>query len=182
MQDNSSRKCRCCGNSLGTDSDVCSLCNTQQRGGSFADDGGQSVHIDSLKSRYVAAILAILFGSFGAHRFYFRRYVSAALYVIFWWTPVVSILANIEAILIVQSSQKTLYNYLIKNSSIKLDEAQNPFANVLIIIVAAINILRTSIFSLFMLLPLFSIYNENLPWQIYDIFRYVKEFLEYHIY
>lgn len=50
------------------------------------------------KSRGIAIILAIFFGSFGIHRFYLGRNVSGIIYLIFFWTGIPLIFGLLEAI------------------------------------------------------------------------------------
>ncbi len=195
MSENQSEyKCHSCGNILSINEEVCPLCRSKQNRNNdiispASDDdthssnqNTQNLDVNNIKSRYAAAILALLFGNFGAHRFYFRRYVSAVLYILFSWTPIIGILSNIEAILIVKFGQENLYKHIIRNEALKVDEATNTIGNITIIVFAILNIIRVVIFSIFTTLPILSFYDQDIPWKIYDIFRWLKEFFEYHIY
>lgn len=50
------------------------------------------------KSKTVAAILAILLGDFGIHKFYLGQTGMGILYLVFFWTFIPSIVGLIEGI------------------------------------------------------------------------------------
>lgn len=50
------------------------------------------------KSRLTAALLAILLGDFGAHKFYLNRPAEAILYLLFSWTAIPGLVGLIEGI------------------------------------------------------------------------------------
>ncbi|MFA9518644.1 TerB N-terminal domain-containing protein [Halopenitus sp. H-Gu1] len=50
------------------------------------------------KSKTVAALLAVFFGSFGAHRFYLRSYGWGVLYLLFCWTLIPGLLGVVEGV------------------------------------------------------------------------------------
>lgn len=53
---------------------------------------------DKHKNKAVAAVLALLLGGYGIHRFYLRKSTSGLLYVLFSWTGIPGIIGLIEAI------------------------------------------------------------------------------------
>ncbi|WP_400152191.1 TM2 domain-containing protein [Candidatus Methanarcanum hacksteinii] len=54
---------------------------------------------DCVKVNKIAyALLAILLGWIGIHRFYARRFVSGILYIFFCWTTIPAILGIVEGI------------------------------------------------------------------------------------
>lgn len=59
-----------------------------------------------VKSKLVAAILAILFGSFGIHKFYLGKKGLGIVYLLFFWTYIPGILSFIEGIIILASSDE----------------------------------------------------------------------------
>jgi len=90
-----------------------------------ASDGGINIHMNmaaapgypggmvlpgggvGVKSRVVAAILALLLGGIGAHKFYLGKTGLGVLYLLFVWTFVPAIIAFIEGIIyLVQSDQQ----------------------------------------------------------------------------
>jgi TM2 domain-containing membrane protein YozV len=71
-------------------------------GGMVLPGGGVGV-----KSRVVAAILALLIGGIGAHKFYLGKTGLGVLYLIFAWTFIPAIIAFIEGIMfLVQSDHQ----------------------------------------------------------------------------
>lgn len=44
----------------------------------------------------IAAVLAILFGTFGIHKFYLGEFKSGILYLLFCWTGIPAILAILD--------------------------------------------------------------------------------------
>ena len=49
-------------------------------------------------SRGTAGVLAILLGSFGAHKFYQGRWKAGILYLLFFWTGIPGIIATVEGV------------------------------------------------------------------------------------
>ena len=64
-----------------------------------------------VKNKIVAAILAIILGGLGIHKFYLGQTGKGILYLIFCWTYIPSILAFIEGIMILCSNDE---NFQIK--------------------------------------------------------------------
>ncbi len=52
-----------------------------------------------MKDKNVAGILALLFGSFGIHRFYLGQPVRGIFYMLFFWTGIPALIGFIEAII-----------------------------------------------------------------------------------
>lgn len=59
-----------------------------------------------MKNKMVAAVLALLLGGIGVHRFYMGKIGSGILYLIFFWTSIPSIIAFIEFIIYLTCSDK----------------------------------------------------------------------------
>ena len=59
-----------------------------------------------IKSKVVAALLAILLGGLGIHKFYLGQTGAGIFYLLFCWTYVPGILALIEGIMILCSSDE----------------------------------------------------------------------------
>jgi TM2 domain-containing membrane protein YozV len=60
-----------------------------------------------MKERKTAAILAILVGGIGGHKFYMRQYGLGVLYLLFFWTFIPAIIGVIEGIMLfTQSDEK----------------------------------------------------------------------------
>ena len=64
-----------------------------------------------IKNKVVAAILAIILGGLGIHKFYLGQSGKGILYLIFCWTYIPAILAFIEGIMILCSNDE---NFQIK--------------------------------------------------------------------
>jgi TM2 domain-containing membrane protein YozV len=52
-----------------------------------------------MKDKNVAGVLALIFGSFGVHRFYLGQPVLGILYLVFFWTSIPAFLGLLDAIL-----------------------------------------------------------------------------------
>ena len=58
------------------------------------------------RSRTVAGILALLFGSVGAHKFYQGKYVQGVLFLLFFWTFIPGVLATVEGVHLLGSDEE----------------------------------------------------------------------------
>lgn len=52
-----------------------------------------------MEKRIIAAILALLVGGLGAHKFYMGKYLQGVIYILFCWTCIPSLVALVEGIL-----------------------------------------------------------------------------------
>lgn len=82
--------CRGCGEAIHESAPSCPKCGAVQRTASAARSG---------RDRTTAGLLAILLGSFGAHRFYLGHIGLGFLYLIFFWTWIPGIAGLIEGII-----------------------------------------------------------------------------------
>lgn len=80
--------CRACGRPINAQAPVCPGCGAPQSG--RAGEGE--------KSRVAAALLALLLGGFGIHKFYLARPFQGILYLLFCWTFIPAIIGFIEGI------------------------------------------------------------------------------------
>lgn len=60
-----------------------------------------------MKSKSVAFLLALFLGGLGAHKFYMEKPGMGVLYLLFCWTFIPTILAFIEAIILLFTSNDT---------------------------------------------------------------------------
>ena len=97
-----SKFCHTCGEQIAKSAPTCPKCGAPQSMPSFWDRLMQSPR----KKTYAIA-LAFLFGAFGAHRFYLRRYLSGWIYLALSWTSLSVFLAVSDGFgLALQSDEK----------------------------------------------------------------------------
>jgi TM2 domain-containing membrane protein YozV len=89
-------RCVSCGRSIDAALDICPYCGASQGENVISPTVPQS---KSTKSRTTAALLAILLGSIGAHKFYLGDLKTGIAYLIFCWTYIPGVLGVIEGIL-----------------------------------------------------------------------------------
>jgi len=82
--------CRGCGVPIHESAPTCPKCGAVQQTAAVAGSG---------RDRTTAGLLAILLGSFGAHRFYLGHIGLGFLYLIFFWTWIPGIVGLIEGII-----------------------------------------------------------------------------------
>ena len=51
-----------------------------------------------MKNRLLTIVLAVFLGGLGIHRFYLGNYIMGAVYLIFSWTGIPTIIACVEAL------------------------------------------------------------------------------------
>lgn len=85
--------CRGCGKEIHKDAVACPNCGAPQ-------------YTQGKKSRIAAALLAFFFGGFGIHKFYLGKIGQGFLYLIFCWTFIPAIIAFIEFIIYLCSSDE----------------------------------------------------------------------------
>lgn len=90
--------CRGCGGAIHETASTCPKCGAQQR---VSGSG-----VVGRKDRVTAAVLAILLGSFGAHRFYLGHIGLGFLYLLFFWTWIPGIVGLIEGIIYLTNSDE----------------------------------------------------------------------------
>ena len=76
-------------------------------------DTKNATHQTKHKNKIVAAVLALLLGGYGVHRFYLRKSTSGLLYLLFAWSGISGIIGIIEALrffLMKQTKFDELYN------------------------------------------------------------------------
>ena len=75
-------------------------------GGAFAGEAG---YRRPIKSRTTAIILALLLGGIGAHKFYLGSPGWGILYLLFCWTGIPLVVALIEAIIYICTSEENFH-------------------------------------------------------------------------
>ncbi|ELZ28229.1 TM2 domain-containing protein [Halosimplex carlsbadense 2-9-1] len=80
--------CAECGAVINEKAEICPECGVRQPGMDSGND-----------ERIVAALLAILLGSFGAHKFYLGNNKLGIIYLCFFWTGIPGIIGIIEGVI-----------------------------------------------------------------------------------
>ncbi|MGH9519343.1 MAG: TM2 domain-containing protein [Terriglobales bacterium] len=93
------RFCRDCGEVISQAAEICPKCGVRQfpAQGPFAF--GFAV-TPSGKSQLAAALLGIVLGSFGVHKFYLGQIGWGIIYLVFFWTLVPGIVGFVEGIIL----------------------------------------------------------------------------------
>ncbi|MFX4814262.1 TM2 domain-containing protein [Acinetobacter baumannii] len=88
--------CYACGQQIDVRAEICPKCGVRQ----------QDVRTTGRKSKVAAGVFALLLGGFGAHKFYLGKVGQGLLYLIFCWTFIPALIAFIEGILYLCSSDE----------------------------------------------------------------------------
>lgn len=91
--------CSSCGEIIKEDAEICPNCGVRQKS---STGGGSSGGAD----RTTAAILAILLGTFGAHKFYMDDATLGLLYLCFSWSGIPTIAGLIEGLMYLSKSDE----------------------------------------------------------------------------
>jgi TM2 domain-containing membrane protein YozV len=94
--------CHECGAVINAKAEICPKCGVRQPGVS----NGMRV-TPSGRSRLAAALLAILLGGFGLHKFYLGRIGLGIVYLLFCWTFIPAIIGLIEGIVYLTMSEES---------------------------------------------------------------------------
>ncbi len=89
--------CSDCGSTISARAEICPKCGVRQLNRSESPDANH-------KSRLTAGILALFFGGVGIHKFYMGQAGLGFLYLVFFWTFIPGIVAFIEAIILLTTS------------------------------------------------------------------------------
>ncbi|BCL02934.1 NINE protein [Escherichia coli] len=84
--------CRGCGKELHSTAKTCPHCGAPQS-------------IQGSKNKVIAALLALFLGGLGAHKFYLGKIWQGILYLLFCWTFIPSLIAFIEFIIYLSTSE-----------------------------------------------------------------------------
>jgi len=90
IQRSNSKYCFTCGKQILIQAEICPHCGCRQ----FKCNG---------KSKVIAALLALIFGSFGFHKFYLGQVGWGFIYLIFCWTWIPAIVGFIEALIYIST-------------------------------------------------------------------------------
>ncbi|MDS0258078.1 NINE protein [Haloarcula sp. S1CR25-12] len=95
--DDPERYCWHCGHPVRATANFCSDCGESQSRRQSREDGRPD--------KDTAGILALLFGSFGAHKFYLGQSGLGVLYLLFFWTMIPGLLGVVEGLVYLASSE-----------------------------------------------------------------------------
>ena len=71
-------------------------------------------------SKFVAALLAILLGGLGIHKFYLHKPVQGIFYILFFWTIIPALIGFIEGIVyLCMSEENFVWHYGFPKSKLK---------------------------------------------------------------
>jgi TM2 domain-containing membrane protein YozV len=90
--------CRSCGGIIKKEAEVCPKCGVRQHSVPGVMPSG--------KNRIVAAILAIILGDFGIHKFYLGKNGQGIIYLIFCWTGIPWLIGIVEGIIYLLASDE----------------------------------------------------------------------------
>jgi len=89
--------CSSCGEVIKKEAEICPECGVRQSSGTGSSGS---------KDRTTAAILALLLGGIGAHKFYLGNNTLGIIYLCFSWTLIPLIVAFIEGIIYLTKSDE----------------------------------------------------------------------------
>ncbi|HZK44207.1 MAG TPA: NINE protein [Syntrophomonadaceae bacterium] len=91
---NKTKYCSNCGQIIDFNAEICPKCGVR-----VAPAPVQGLSLGDGKNKIVAAILAIILGSLGAHKFYLGKIGTGILYILFCWTFIPALVGVIEGII-----------------------------------------------------------------------------------
>src|SRR5262245_52895738 len=94
--------CTNCGSIISARAEICPKCGVRQLPGPRLIGRSTS----SGRNRLAAALLAILFGGLGIHKFYLGRVGQGILYLLFCWTVIPALVGFIEGIIYLTMSDQ----------------------------------------------------------------------------
>ena len=107
--------CTKCGSQLSGQAEFCGSCGTRKPSNTKTKTEpttyvGQETHTNNVnpgKSRITAAVLALLVGGLGIHKFYMGKVWPGVVYVLLCWTYVPAVVALVEAIIYFTQNDET---------------------------------------------------------------------------
>lgn len=96
--------CTSCGNQIHMMAEICPVCGVRQM---MAPQQVAYFPVAPRKDKQLAAVLALLLGGLGVHKFYLGKVGQGILYLIFCWTLIPAIVSFIEAIVLLSQSEES---------------------------------------------------------------------------
>jgi|GEM_PF-493899 Predicted membrane protein len=94
---NATKFCSACGAEIDARAEICPTCGVRQP--VYGQGSG--------KSRAVAALLALLLGGIGIHKFYLGKTVLGVIYLVFFWTGIPGLIAWVEGMRYLATSDES---------------------------------------------------------------------------
>ena len=94
----SEKFCPDCGAIISRQAEICPDCGVRQH--------RQAIQVQNNKDRTTAAVLALVLGSVGAHKFYLDESGLGLLYLCFFWTGVPAVIGIIEGLIYFMNSDE----------------------------------------------------------------------------
>lgn len=91
--------CATCGEQINEKAEICPHCGVRQP---VVATGG--------RNKIVAAVLAILLGWLGAHKFYLGQMGMGVLYLVFFWTGIPFVVGIIEGVIYLSMSDAAFHS------------------------------------------------------------------------
>jgi TM2 domain-containing membrane protein YozV len=95
--------CQACGRTIDARAEICPQCGVRQPM-LYAPPFGTMLR--PRHNRVVAAVLALLLGGFGIHKFYLGKIGQGVLYLVFCWTFIPTIIGFVEGIIYLLKSDE----------------------------------------------------------------------------
>lgn len=91
-----SKYCQKCGAQIDIEAEICPKCGVRQTSSTPTPE----------KNKLTAALLALILGGFGAHKFYLGQSGLGVAYLLFFWTFIPAIIALIEGLVLLSMSEE----------------------------------------------------------------------------
>ena len=98
--------CTACGNQIHALAEICPVCGVRQMAPPVHAYPGAVMPGHSGKDKTAAALLALLLGGIGAHKFYLGKVGQGILYLLLCWTFLPAIAGFIEGIMYLTMSEQ----------------------------------------------------------------------------
>jgi TM2 domain-containing membrane protein YozV/ribosomal protein L40E len=95
--------CSECGTAIKAKAEICPKCGVRQ----IASPSSLTARTPNGKNKIAAALFALFFGGFGAHKFYLGQAGQGIIYLLLFWTFIPAVIAFIEFIILLTMDDDT---------------------------------------------------------------------------